>query len=87
LSPLTHIYNKVLATEVFPDRLKYSEIEPLLTKGSKTSISNYRPIFLPTSFSKTIENVIYKGLYNHKYINIINISVTEQFGFITNLST
>jgi hypothetical protein len=29
ISPLTYIFNKVLSTGVFPDRLKYSEVQPL----------------------------------------------------------
>ena len=29
LSPLTYIFNKVLSTGLFPERLKYSEVKPL----------------------------------------------------------
>ena len=29
ISPLTYIFNKVLLTGVFPDQLKYSEVQPL----------------------------------------------------------
>ena len=29
LSPLTCIFNKVLSSGIFPNRLKYSEIQPL----------------------------------------------------------
>jgi len=29
LSPLTYMFNKVLSSGIFPDRLKYSEIQPL----------------------------------------------------------
>jgi hypothetical protein len=61
------------------------EIKPLLKKGDKTGISNYRPISLNTSFSKVIENIIYKGLCDHIIIN--NIFVKEQFVFRTNSST
>ena len=85
LSPLAYICNKVLSTGVFPDTLKYLEIKPLLKKGDKTRISNYRPISLLISFSKIIENIIYKGLCDH--ININNILVKEQFGLRTNSST
>jgi len=69
----------------FPDRLKYSEIKSLLKKGDKTRISKYRPISLLTSLSKTIENILYKGLCEH--ININNIPVKEQFVFRTTSST
>ena len=29
LSPLTHIFNKILCTGIFPERLKFSEVKPL----------------------------------------------------------
>jgi hypothetical protein len=64
-SPLTYIFNKILSTGIFPDRLKFSEIKPLFKKGDKTEFSNYRPISLLTSFSKIIEKIIYKRLYRH----------------------
>jgi len=53
------MFNKVLSTRVFLDRLKYSEIKPLFKGGDKTGI------FLLTSFYKIVENILYKRLYNH----------------------
>ena len=70
---------KVLATGIFPDRLKYSEIQPLFKKGNKTEISNYRPISLLPSFSKIIEKIIYKRL--NCFLSENNILTSEQFGF------
>jgi hypothetical protein len=29
LSPLTYIFNKIIQTGIFPDRLKFSEVKPL----------------------------------------------------------
>jgi hypothetical protein len=29
LSPLTYVFNKILSTGIFPDRLKFSEVKPL----------------------------------------------------------
>lgn len=85
LSPLTLIFNKILSSGVFPERLKYSEVIPLHKKGDVTNLSNYRPVSLLTSFSKIIEKIIYKRLYSH--LNDNNILVNEQFGFRDKLST
>jgi hypothetical protein len=86
LSPLRYIFNKILSTGIFPERLKFSEVKPLYKKGDKTEFSNYRPISLPKSFSKIIEKIIYKRLYSHLNNNN-NMLVNEQFGFREKLST
>jgi len=49
LSPLTYIFNKVLSSGTFPDRLKYSEIQPLFKNGKKN-----RDHKLPTHFIFTL---------------------------------
>jgi hypothetical protein len=50
--PLTIIFNKSLTVSVYPDWLKYAEVQPHFKKGKKPQISNYRPILLLTGFSK-----------------------------------
>ena len=85
LTPLTYIFNKVLSTGIFRKRLKFSEVRPLFKKGDTTEFSNYRRISLLTSFSKIIEKIIYKRLYN--YLNDNNILVGDQYGFRAKLST
>jgi hypothetical protein len=50
-----------------------------------TDLSNYRPIPLLTAFSKIIEKIIYKRLYQH--LNKNEVLVKEQFGFRDNSST
>jgi len=84
-SLLTNIFNKILSTGIFLERLKFSEVRPLFKKGDKTELSNHRPIFLLTSSSKIIENIIYKRLYI--YLNDYNILVVDQYGFREKLST
>ena len=64
-SPLTYLCNKSLTSGIFPSWLKHSQVTPLLKKGSKSELSNYRHISLLTSFSKIFEKVIYKRLVNH----------------------
>ena len=54
-------------------------------KGLTTEFSNYRPISLLITFSKIIEKIIYKRLYN--YLLKHDILVKEQFGFREGLST
>ena len=69
----------------FPTRLKYAIVKPLLKKGDKENIANYRPISLLTSFSKVFERIIYDRLLKHIEMN--NILAVEQFGFRTSSST
>jgi len=74
-----------MSTGIFPDRLKFSEVKPLFKKGEKTEFSNYHLISLLTSFSKIIEKIIYRRVYQHLTEN--NILVQEQFGFREKSST
>jgi len=85
LSPLTCIFNKVLSTGIFPERLKFSAVRTLFKKGDITEFSNYRPISLLTSFSKIILKITFKRLYN--YLNDNNILVGDQYCFREKLST
>ena len=84
-SPLCYICNKSMLSGIFPSRLKYATVKPLLKKGNKENVANYRPISLLTSFSKVFEKLIYDRLLNHIQTN--NILCAEQFGFRVSLST
>ena len=68
----------------FPTRLKYAIVKPLLKKGDKENVANYRPN-LPTSFSKVFERIIYDRLLKHIETNYI--LAVEQFSFRSSLST
>jgi hypothetical protein len=54
-------------------------------KGSKVIISNYRPISILTSFSKTFEKLICARLYDHTSTN--TLITKEQRGFRSTTST
>jgi len=69
----------------FPTRLKYAIVKPILKKGNKEKVTNYRPISLLTCFSKVLERLIYDRLLKHITTN--NILSSEQFGFRTASST
>ena len=84
-SPLSYICNKSMLSGTFPTRLKYAIVKPLLTKGDKENVANYRPISLLTSFSKVFEKIIYDRLLKHTETN--NILAVEQFSFRTSSSS
>ena len=52
-SPRNYMCNKVITKGIFPDRLKYSPIQPLYKKKViKKYATNYKPTSLLTSFQK-----------------------------------
>ena len=79
ISPIINICNKMLAQDIYPERLKFSLIRPIYKSGDKSSPSNYRPISLLPAFSKIFGEVIYKRLFDHFNNNaILN---ENQYGF------
>jgi fructose-1,6-bisphosphatase/inositol monophosphatase family enzyme len=64
---------------IFPDRLKYAVVNPLFKKGDRSSIANYKPISMLSSFSKVFEKVMYNQLYEH--LSKYSILAEEEFGF------
>jgi sarcosine oxidase/L-pipecolate oxidase len=69
--PISHICNASLNQGIYPDRLKFAIVKPIYKKGEKTSVSNYRPISLLTTFSRILEKVVYNRLSQHLYVNKI----------------
>jgi hypothetical protein len=49
--------------------------------GGVKNMTNYRPVWLLTSFSKIFKKVIYEYVRLLEHINNNNILVDEQFGF------
>ena len=47
---------------IFPESLKLVHVEPIQMEGSRTDVSNYRPISLLAIFSKIFEKVMHKRL-------------------------
>ena len=85
ISPLNYICNKILFWGVFPDRLKYTVIKTLHKNSDRCEESNYRPILLLTSFSKTFKMVMQTRILKH--LTKYNILSTEQNGFMIGLKT
>jgi hypothetical protein len=84
-SPLSYIFNKSMLSGIFPTRLKFATIKPILYNGDKKNVANCRQISILPSFSKILEKIIYIRLMNHLETN--NILAAEQFGFRTSSST
>ena len=82
---LLHIFNLVLQTGIFPDKLKLSKITPVHKEGDKAECGNYRPISVIPAVSKILEKILYDQL--NSYINKNNIICPQQSGFRQNHST
>jgi hypothetical protein len=81
--PLTTIFNASLSQGIFPSRWKHANVTPVLKKGSRTMVKNYRPISLLSVMSKIFEKVLHKKIYSHVRRHIAR----EQHGFISHRST
>lgn len=63
-SPITHIINLSIRTNVVPDDFKIARVTPLYKKNERTEVGNYRPISVICCVSKILESTIYDQLYN-----------------------
>jgi len=60
--PLTHIYNVLLRSMVFPDEWKVAQMKPLYKKGDTYNIQNNRPISIISVFAKLLERLMFSRL-------------------------
>ena len=81
--PLATIYNDAILSGTFPNRWNHAFVTPVLKKGNKHYVTNYRAISLLSIFSKVFEKLIYKRLYQH----ISNSIAPQQHGFVCRRST
>ena len=63
-NPLSKIINMSFSTGVHPTNLKTSKTVPIFKKGSRMSISNYRPISLLSNLNKIFEKVMFERGYS-----------------------
>lgn len=83
VSPLCKLFNKSLASGVFPNLWKTAYIIPIHKSGDKSRCENYRPISILSCFAKIFESSVYMYLYNH-FKPLIS---EKQHGFLKNKST
>ena len=82
---LTSIFNQLLHTGIFPDKLKIAKVSPIYKKGSLNDISNYSPISLLPSISKIFEKLIFIQLST--YLNEHKLLHDSQYRFRKGHST
>ena len=72
---LSLLINKSFEQGVFPNQLKVAKVIPIYKEGQKTSVGNYRPISLLSTFSKIYEKLMHKRIMgfldknNSLYVN------------------
>ena len=84
-SPLAELFHRSFRAGVVPCGWKRANVTPVHKKGSKSEISNYRPISLLPIVSKIMEKIINDKLV--RYLEINNLLHPSQFGFRKQRST
>ena len=82
---LTKLYNRSLATSVFPAVWKCGKVTALFKSGDRCNANNYRPITILPTASKILERAVHSQVYS--YLLHENILTPKQFGFRPKLST
>ena len=70
---------------IVPDQMKVAKIIPLHKKDDNCIFDNYRPISLLPTFSKILEKVVHRQLYD--YIKANDLLSKSQYGFREKYST
>ena len=84
-TPLSKIYNISVLGGCHPNKLKFVNVVPIFKKGSRLSISNYRPISLLSNLNKIFEKIMYKRIYS--FLEKYGCLYELQFGFRAKHST
>ena len=77
--PLHILFNNSVISECFPNEWKKGNVIPVLNKGEKQSIYNYRPMSLCPTCSKIFEKIIFNSLF--KYLEDDKFLYCNQTGF------
>ena len=82
---LLKIFNESINLGIFPETMKIVKVTPIFKSGKKELLTNCRPISVLSGFSKILERIIYRRVFN--YLNDNNLLVRQQFGFRRGHST
>ena len=87
LPPLSILFNKIYNQMKLPEQWLTSKITPILKKGNKHTIENYRPIANLCSASKFFEKLILRQIHKIQEANDIDLTGNAQHGFKKHKST
>lgn len=76
---LVTVFNLSLETGCFPDKLKVAKVIPIFKSGSRSDVSNYRPISLLSVISKVLEKIVRVRLLG--FLEANKLLSEAQFGF------
>ena len=82
---LTHLFNLIFKTGVYPDIWKRANVIPLFKGGDLTNVNNYRPISLLPLPGKIIEKMIHSQINN--FLDDNHLLNSKQDGFRKGRST
>ena len=83
--PLLHVFRLSLEKGIRLGDLKIAKVMGAFKAGDENEFGNYRPISVLPRFSKILERIMYKRLYNHLLNE--NILCRKQFGLQQGHST
>ena len=85
IDPLFHIFKLSFSCGVVPVQFKIAKVIPIFKAGDSSSMDNYRPISLLSSFSKILEKIVASRLT--AFFESCNLLSKWQFGFRSEHST
>ena len=81
---LADVINCSFQQGIFPNSLKMARVVPIHKGGSRTEVSNYRPISLLSSFSKIYEKLMHVRIL--EFLDSNNSLFENQYGFRPGMS-
>ncbi|KAJ3655253.1 hypothetical protein Zmor_014389 [Zophobas morio] len=56
--PLCYLYNLIVQTSTFPKLWKIAKVIPIFKSGSKSDVTNYRPVSVISNFAKIFDSIL-----------------------------
>lgn len=79
LQQITHLFNSIIATSIFPTCWKHAKIIPLRKKPHLSALTNLRPISILCALSKVFEKLLEQQMSS--FITENNLLTEHQAGF------